>query len=302
MMEEFWGWRMNYWTSGPGVERINEGRTTFYKAVPSGSTLKSERTSFYQVLRWAHNQGFISMMPDSQPPIRAKTGKEVARPAFTYDEYKQIRTYILEKELEGFNKQPTSYGRRMFYNFVRLMFASGMRPNELFSLRWKHLTTFKRGDSLFARVAIPPETKTGKRTTIPIPGDFIKAIEQVRMFSKFQDKNDLIIHTWKGTKVRGYPVQFENMLSGLNIVEDMYGDKRTPYSMRHSYITFRILYGDTSKDDIARNCGTSIGEIDDHYDHVLNEQKAESLTYVDKNAIKQESEYGKNLHDILRDL
>ena len=82
----------------------------------------------------------------------------------------------------------------------------------------------------------------------------------------------------------------------------MYGDKRTPYSMRHSYITFRILYGDTSKDDIARNCGTSIGEIDDHYDHVLNEQKAESLTYVDKNAIKQESEYGKNLHDILRDL
>ena len=47
--------------------------------------------------------------------------------------------------------------------------------------------------------------------------------------------------------------------------------------MRHSYITFQLLNGVDIR-TVARNCGTSVGEIEKHYDHVMNEQASDALT------------------------
>ena len=46
------------------------------------------------------------------------------------------------------------------------------------------------------------------------------------------------------------------------------GDKRAPYSLRHTYATFALLYGRVSVYTLAVNMGTSVDMIEKHYGHV----------------------------------
>jgi len=54
--------------------------------------------------------------------------------------------------------------------------------------------------------------------------------------------------------------------------------KHSPYSLRHSYITFRLRY--TKTPDllaIARNCGTSVSMIEQYYADVMPQHYLERL-------------------------
>ena len=77
----------------------------------------------------------LSRLPATSLPIKPPRKKDIARPAFTYPEYKTILEYLEAKEKLGFTGHPNEYGRRMFYQYIRMSFSSGMRPNEMFSLR-----------------------------------------------------------------------------------------------------------------------------------------------------------------------
>ena len=73
------------------------------------------------------------------------------------------------------------------------------------------------------------------------------------------------------------------MLTEFNLLKDSYGDARTPYSLRHTYITFRILIGGVEWGTLANNAGTSVEMIQDHYNHVTNEMATEELTAFKNN-------------------
>ena len=52
---------------------------------------------------------------------------------------------------------------------------------------------------------------------------------------------------------------------------------RTIYSLRHTYATFRLLYGNANIEDLAQNMGTSPQQIFNHYRHITIRQKAPEL-------------------------
>jgi hypothetical protein len=58
--------------------------------------------------------------------------------------------------------------------------------------------------------------------------------------------------------------QFNRILEQENLKEDRQGNKRTMYSLRHSYISFRLLEG-ADIYQIAKNCRTSVEMIEKHY-------------------------------------
>ncbi len=73
------------------------------------------------------------------------------------------------------------------------------------------------------------------------------------------------------------------MLTEFELLTDSYGDARTPYCLRHTYITFRILIGGVDWGTLANNAGTSVEMIQDHYNHVTNEMATEELTAFKNN-------------------
>lgn len=274
----YWKWRLKYWTEGPGKENK---RVKFFVERPSGNTLFNERQSFLQVLRWAFKQGYISHIPEMELPYKKPAKNEVARPAFTYKEYKLIEKWVRDQHYEKYSSKPkyaNDYGRQMFLSFVGFAFATGMRPNEIFSLKWRQVEIVSDETEFgkYLKISVPKETKTKKRTVVSMP-QAVSIFMLMQGYSRHTKPDDYVFTTWKGGRVRDYAKQFKRMLQDIGIETDQYGDRRVPYSMRHSYITFRLLRGKVLVQDLARNCGNSVEEIEQHYDHVLNEQKADKL-------------------------
>jgi len=58
--------------------------------------------------------------------------------------------------------------------------------------------------------------------------------------------------------------QFNRLLEKLDLKFDREGNRRTMYSLRHSYISFRLLEG-ADIYQIAKNCRTSVEMIEKHY-------------------------------------
>ncbi|MEO1502305.1 MAG: hypothetical protein AAFS08_17200 [Pseudomonadota bacterium] len=58
--------------------------------------------------------------------------------------------------------------------------------------------------------------------------------------------------------------QLNSILEELDLKFDRQGNRRTLYSLRHSYISFRLLEG-ADIYQIAKNCRTSVEMIEKHY-------------------------------------
>ena len=58
--------------------------------------------------------------------------------------------------------------------------------------------------------------------------------------------------------------QFNRILEEQGLKFDRQGNRRTLYSLRHSYISFRLLEG-ADIYQIAKNCRTSVEMIEKHY-------------------------------------
>ena len=70
---------------------------------------------------------------------------------------------------------------------------------------------------------------------------------------------------------------FNRLLIEAGLLKDKAGHDRTLYSLRHTYATFRILYGGINYPVLAANMGTSIAMLERHYAHVKPTQHAALL-------------------------
>jgi len=80
----------------------------------------------------------------------------------------------------------------------------------------------------------------------------------------------------EGKQISSFKRGFAEALKAANLERDHRGVRRTPYSLRHYYISSRIEEG-VPVHDIARNTRTSIAMIDKHYAQVSTEQIKDSL-------------------------
>lgn len=71
---------------------------------------------------------------------------------------------------------------------------------------------------------------------------------------------------------------FKRALIEAGLLVDAQGRNRVLYSCRHTYATFRILYGRVQVYTVAENMGTSVGMIEKHYGHLTPTLAAAELT------------------------
>jgi len=277
----YWEWRGSYWTTGPGKKRANKTRSFVEK--PSYGTLKQERQAVKQVLRWAFKEKLIEQVPDFDLPsnyTRAER-KPNRRPYFTRSDWN-----ILTNKLPAWTERSTDknhrYARRMMRYYILILANSGLRTDEAEKIKWKDIAYYVRNGEGHVKIMVPEDTKTGSRENVCMPS-VIDYLARLKKVSKFTEPEDYVFTTYKGTPFKRKWRSFKRMLTEFELLTDSYGDARTPYCLRHTYITFRILIGGVDWGTLANNAGTSVEMIQDHYNHVTNEMATEELTAFKNN-------------------
>lgn len=179
-LDSFWEWRRNYWTIGPGKDDKNKARAALE---PKYRTLMQERSLLLQVLRWAHEQGFLPAVPTSKPKkLVAQRLDRGQRPAFDQEDHQKLCTFMESWVYSSMrpNHDGHIYHRTMIRGAILFAFASGCRPNEMWQLKWKDIVLQKDVNGTeFYRLHVPANTKTGWRISIPQP-EIKDAIEIIR--------------------------------------------------------------------------------------------------------------------------
>lgn len=197
---------------------------------------------------WAVKSGLIEINPFAG----------MAGDIMAHNDGEEINPFSpIERDLIIATFQASHYSH--FARFVAFLFFTGARPSEAIPLEWDDLRgnrlTFQR---TYSDGELSPRLKTQKKRTITL-GD--RALQAVGDKSQIETGNFIFpaphggLIDWHNFANRAWP----HVLAELPEIE-----YRNPKQMRHSFITERILAGD-SPADVSRYVGNSPGTIYRNY-------------------------------------
>jgi len=291
-VEKYWDWRINFYNP---TRREAEGRNDPIPAnaarVPSQKTLDMEAGMLRQIFRWGKRVGCVKREPWIKPPKVNHNKGVVRRPTFSETEWKQIyehlRVWVTETLVSTsgdnggrLNRAGPNVLHRLQREMLRhnLLFLanSGLRPNEARQLLWRDIREEQDEDGTPALVIeVAPTTKTGARTVVCREGTG-HYLERLKKISKHTGPDDYVFCGNDGKPVDNFNNSFKKVLSGIGLLEDRWGKRRSMYSLRHFYCTQSLLSG-VPIHVLATNMGTSIAHIEQHYSHVLTVMQAKQL-------------------------
>ena len=91
------------------------------------------------------------------------------------------------------------------------------------------------------------------------------------------------VDLYRGFQIFLKPLPYNERVDGLLYDKD--GDKRSLYSLRHTFATLRLEKGDVSIYDLAMNMGCKVAQIENHYSHVLTQQRRHEVTKTKRKAV-----------------
>lgn len=245
---------------------------------PARKTIHNEIVTLSLTLKTAHRHGYIQQVPDLSDPYRRHT-KVSHRPWFTPKEYKQLYTATRKNAANPKNPRFKWYAEQL-HDFVLFMANTGLRPDEVNLLEFRDVeivTDEWSGDKI---LEIEVRGKRGVGYCKSMTG-------AVRPFERLRDRPRPTDDGERPVKPTDklFPNEFKKMFNGIltenNLKFDRDGKARTAYSLRHSYICFRLLEG-ADIYQIAKNCRTSVEMIEKHYAAHLKDMIDTSLINVRK--------------------
>jgi integrase len=296
-------WRRLYWTmgDGKGVEEIkyklngkavsrkrnkNEGRL-------SASSQNKENTVLRQIFEYARVNGYVST--NEVVIIRNVKTDGAKRGYFDRLDYQKLLSNSYWRIQKAGNMRVAN-DRANLHNFVVITANSGCRVGELTGLCWKDVDWDFRDNEGQRHLALSVEGKTGRRRVI-CQGGFAtvedeKATGAVKQFEELRlrqsacaerngwqiDDDTFIFTNTSGERVRDFKKGFNALIEASSLEHDEDGLKRTLYSLRATYASFRIRYGEVSLWDLKDNMGTSIEMIQRHYGRAREEERAARVT------------------------
>lgn len=259
-----------------GLSTINAGTLQEYRIsrsqgeagakIPSRSTLHHETVTLRMVLKTAVRCGWLQYVPDLSQPYKS-SGKVVHRAWFSPDEYKQLYEATREN-IKQANGAKHKYLAEQLHDKVLFMANTGIRPDEA---NWLEYRDVEIVDDLDTGETILEIEVRGKRGV-----GYCKSTKgAVFPFKRMLERNQLEA-TDRLFNI-DHKKQFNRILEALNLKVDRNGNSRTLYSLRHSYISFRLLEG-ADIYQIAKNCRTSVEMIEKHYAvHLKNSLDARAI-------------------------
>ena len=220
---------------------------------PARSTMQHEMVTLRQVLKTALRHGWVESLPDLSTPYRA-SAKVVHRAWFSPDEYKKLYEATRKNIKNAYSVYHVRMAKQL-HDKILFMANTGIRPDEANWLEYRDIEVVE--DDATGETILEIEVR-GKRGV-----GYCKSTKgAVRPFERMKERN-------QGEPTdRLFPVdhkkQFNRILVEQDLKFDRQGNCRTLYSLRHSYISFRLLEG-ADIYQIAKNCRTSVEMIEKHY-------------------------------------
>lgn len=219
---------------------------------PARTTLHHEIVTLRQVLKTAIRHGWLQHLPDFSAPY-GSSGKVAHRAWFSPEEYKALYTATRKRAEDKANHRRKSAAR--LHDYVLFMANTGLRPDEAARLQRRDVATVKDEGSGERILEIKVRGKRGTGYCKSTRG-------AVRPFQRLVEREKL------QPTDRLFPTRqtmlFNKVLAELDLKEDREGQRRTAYSLRHTYICFRLMEG-ADIYQVAKNCRTSVEMIERYY-------------------------------------
>lgn len=155
---------------------------------------------------------------------------------------------------------------------IVFMVNSYIRPTDIKNMKHKHIDVVD-DEFKYLRLRLPP-SKNHKTpiTTMPTAVSTYLALRKyhIEKHGKVSEEDYVFLPEY-GEKQRDYALkqlqrQFEILMSETGLKQGSGGENRTIYSLRHTSIMFRLLFGDAINTlALARNARTSVEMIDRFY-------------------------------------
>lgn len=261
---------------------------------PSRSTLHSETVVLRQVLKAANRQGWLPHVPDLSPPYKT-SGKITHRAWFSPSEYKTLYEATRRRADKPLNNRHR-WACEQLHDYVLFMANTGVRPDEANRLEFRDVTVVNDQATGETILEIEVRCKRGVGRCKSTTG----AVEPFRRLQK-RERREVKIEAGKRKMLKVAPRPTDQLFPGkprelLNTIlaeqelkKDRDGKVRTAYSLRHTYICFRLMEG-ADIYQIAKNCRTSVEMIEKFYAAHIKTMLDASAINVRRGAIRRERE------------
>jgi len=219
---------------------------------PARTTLHHELVTLRQVLKTAIRHGWLAHLPDLTPPYNT-SGKISHRAWFSPEEYKTLYTATRARA-----NDPKNHRRKAsehLHDYVLFMANTGLRPDEAARLEYRDVTIVDDTDSGESILEIAARGKRGVGYCKSTRGA-VRPFERLKARAKPEPTDRLFPN--RQTSL------FNTVLKSAGLKEDREGNRRTAYSLRHTYICMRLLEG-ADIYQVAKNCRTSVEMIEKFY-------------------------------------
>lgn len=243
---------------------------------PARSTMHQEIVALRQVLKTAIRHGWLQHLPDLSEPYRSSS-KVSHRAWFSPEEYKQLYTST-RKRANNPIRDRYQWEYEQLHDLVLFMANTGLRPDEVKRIEHRDVEIVHDEGSNETILEISVRGKRGvgfcKSTTGAVkPYQRVKEREKPEYIDKSKGKpkpTDLVF-------LKTHRQLLNNILEEEGLKFDREGQPRTAYSLRHTYICFRLMEG-ADIYQIAKNCRTSVEMIEKYYaSHIKNNLDAAAI-------------------------
>ncbi len=248
---------------------------------PARSTLHQEIVCLRQILKTANRHGWLEHLPNLSAPFQS-SGKVTHRAWFSPDEYKTLYTATRARATKP-HKERWRWASEQLHDFVIFMANTGLRPDEVLRVEFRDVEVEDDDATGKTILVISVRGKRGVGYCKSMPG----AVEPFRRLQK-RPRPATVVEEAKADDIKrsgakakqkiplAPPRQtdlifpkthrdlFKEILGELNLRTDREGNERTTYSLRHTYISMRLIEG-ADIYQIAKNCRTSVEMIEKYY-------------------------------------
>ena len=292
------------WKTYP-LWRKNEGGNVIVKKGKKGAqdektivaakdgAIRQEMMTFRAIMNFAADKQYIR---ERQVPRGNLPSGKARREEFTPQEYKQLHTFG-RKWIKGAKRESEAsvWYRTMAYNFMLVMTNTGMRPPEARNLRWRDFDVRKdKHGRQFVLLNVRGKGKYRELVAANSVATRFETIRELALNRPFKDdtQNDdglssnerktispddfVFINANGASSGSLYGSLITDLLKKSNLLFSSSGSRRSTYCFRHTYATFRLIEG-VDVIFLAKQMGTSVKMIEDHYAHITPSKNAERI-------------------------
>ena len=267
------------------VRHYEEWRNEKMGRVPISSTLANHASAFSRVIDFAIEQGWLSDRV-AIPRLNRKGKKGSSRPSFSREELVKLMAFMPDWSRGGERKNHREM-RLLLRDYVEALLGTGCRSGrESMAMQWRHLEWYVDSKSGQKYLRIWVSGKTGGRWLIAKHW-VVEVFERLAVRQGIGENLDQAIEakseawvfaTNDGIRPKSLHTSFELLLGDADMrVDPITGKNRSLYSLRHSYATMSLMDGQMDMHTLAKQMGTSIAMLEQHYSKMTATMAAERL-------------------------